>query len=451
MLSAQGEVEVLTVLLAVALATALVARALRFPYTLALALVGLVIGAFVPVPELQITPDVILFIFLPILLFEGAWNIEVSKLLANWLLIFLLAIPGLLIAVAIAAVGVHFGTGLPWLIALLIATIISPTDPIAVIALMRQLGMSSRLRTIIEGESLFNDGVGAASFVVTLDILAVTLAPGFSGFTRDRIITEALAAIWLFGGGILIGGVVGWLVSRLLRLIEDRLIETSVTLIVAYGVYLVAALLGASGILAVVVAGLILGSYGRRVGLSDASHQAVDNMWEVLSYVATSLLFLLLGVQLSHVAPSALLVIAWATVGVIVGRAVIVYGMVGLHNVLARLFARRHPYTRARGRPRAVPGAWNPILLLAGLRGALSITLALSLPPSTPYLPYIQGAVYGVTLITLLGQGVTLRFLLPRWPGMTAAQTTPPIPEKVEEAEKVEKAESPPALSEREG
>ncbi len=442
MLSTQGEVEVLTLLLAVALATALAARALRFPYTLALALVGLVIGVFVTLPELQLTPDVILFIFLPILLFEGAWNIEISKLLANWLLVLLLAVPGLLIAVAITAFGLHFGAGLSWLIALLVAAIISPTDPIAVIALMRQLGMSSRLRTIIEGESLFNDGVGAATFVVTLDLLAITLAPSFTGFSRDMAGAEARAAIWLFAGGVLIGGVVGWLVSRLLRLVEDRLIETSVTFIVAYGVYLVADLLGASGILAVVTAGLILGSYGRRVGLSDLSHEAVDNAWEFLSYVATSLLFLLLGVQLSHVALAALPIIAWATAGLIVGRAVIVYGMTGLHNAIARAVSRWRAHARARGRPRPTPPSWNPILLLSGLRGALSITLALSLPAYTPGLRQIQDAVYGVTLVTLLGQGVALRFLLPRWPGLSASQQPSRLPEK--EAE-------PETLSERDG
>ena len=434
MLSARVEVEVLTLLLAVGLATALVARALRFPYTLALALVGLAIGVLAPLPELQLTPDVILFIFLPILLFEGAWNIEVSKLLANWLMVFLLAAPGLLIAVAIAACGLRFGAGLPWLIALLIAAIISPTDPIAVIALLRRLGMSSRLRTVIEGESLFNDGVGAATFSVTLSLLAVTLAPGFSGFSREALVSEALAAVWLFAGGVLIGALLGWLISRLLRLIKDRLIETSVTIIAAYGVYVVADLVAASGILAVVMAGLILGSYGRRVGISDTSHEAVDNTWEALSYVATSLLFLLLGVQLSHVAPSALPIIAWATAGVIVGRAVIVYGMAGLHNAIARAVARPRAHTRARGRPMPIPGAWNPILLLSGLRGALSIALALSLPASTPYLEEIRGAVYGVILVTLLGQGVALRVLLPRWPGMSAAGATSQPGEKAAES-----------------
>jgi CPA1 family monovalent cation:H+ antiporter len=418
-LSPRGEIEELTILLAIALATALAARALRFPYTLALALVGLLLGV-APVPSPGLNPDVVLFIFLPILLFEGAWNVEVSKLLANWLLVLLLAAPGLLIAVAIAALGLHWGAGLPWLVALLIGAIISPTDPIAVIALMRQLHMSSRLRTIIEGESLFNDGMGAATYTITLSLIAMTLAPGYNGFTGVEIEQEILGALWLFIGGILIGGAAGWLVSRLLRLIEDRLIETAITFIVAYGVYLLADLVNASGILAVVVAGLILGSYGRRVGISRAAHEAVDTTWEFLSYAATSLLFLLLGVELSRVTPSGAAIIAWATLSVIVGRAALVYGMTALNNAIARVVARRRGHGRIRGRPVATPPNWNPILLLSGLRGALSIVLALSLPASTPHVAEVRYAVYGVVLITLLGQGIALRFLLPHWPGAQA-------------------------------
>ncbi|HEX9037519.1 MAG TPA: sodium:proton antiporter [Ktedonobacterales bacterium] len=414
--STRGEIEELTLLLAIALATALAARALRFPYTLALALVGLLLGALAPLPGLGLDPDVTLLIFLPILLFEGAWNVEVSRLLANWLIVLLLAVPGLLVSIAIAAAALRYFAGLPWLIALLIGAIISPTDPIAVIALMRKLGLSARLRTIIEGESLFNDGMGAAMFSITLNLVAMSLAPGFVGHTSGAVLSEVLAAAWLFTGGILIGAVAGWLASRLLRLIEDPLIETVITFIVAYGVYLLTDLARASGILAVVVAGLIVGSYGRRVGISSSAHETVNTVWEFLSYLATSLLFLLLGIQLSRITPSAFAVIAWATAGVFAGRAALVYGAVALQNAIARALVRRRAHLPARGRPLSLPNSWRPILLLSGLRGALSIALALSLPASTPHLPEIQDAVYGVTLVTLLGQGIALRFLLPRWP-----------------------------------
>jgi CPA1 family monovalent cation:H+ antiporter len=355
------------------------------------------------------------------LLFEGAWNVEVSRLLADWPLVLLLAVPGLLVAVAIAALGLHWGAGLPWLVALLLSTIISPTDPVAVIALMRQLGMSSRLRTIIEGESLFNDGMATATFIITLDLLAMTFASNFHGFTGGQIDQELVRALWLFLGGVLLGGLAGWLVSRFLRHIEDRLIETAITFITAYGVYLAADLAHASGILAVVVAGLILGSYGRQVGISHTAHEAVDSVWEFLSYVATSLLFLLLGVELSRVTSAGLAVIFWATISVIVGRAILVYGATALNNAFAVWAARRPNTAWTPVRPVTTPSAWPPILLLSGLRGALSIVLVLSLPASTPHLAEVQDAVYGVTLVTLLGQGIALRFLLPRWPGVQAA------------------------------
>src|SRR6185312_7878436 len=167
------QVERLVLLLIVSLVVALIARQLRFPYTLALVLVGLVLGLLPFVPSVKFDPDVVLLIFIPALLFEGAWNVSVSVLLKNWLAILLLAVPGLLISLIVAAAALHFGGGLTWLEALLLGAIISPTDPVAVVALFRRLGMGERMRTIIEGESLFNDGVGAAVYTIVLGLLLV--------------------------------------------------------------------------------------------------------------------------------------------------------------------------------------------------------------------------------------------------------------------------------------
>lgn len=417
-MSAQVGVETLTALLAVALLVALVARRLRFPYTLALAIVGLALGLSHLAPTVELQPEVVLFIFLPALLFEGAWNIEMPALLANWFIILLLAVPGLLIAVAVAALTLTLGAGLSPLDALLLSAIISPTDPIAVIALLRKLGLSSRLRTIIEGESLFNDGVGAVTFTITLSILLISLQAGAT-ITATQARDIALQGAWLFIGGPLIGLALGYLVSRALRHIEDRLIETVATFITAYGVYLLADLAHTSGLLAVVMAGLMLGSYGRRVGISDSAREPVDNVWDFISYVATSLLFLLLGVQLGGALTGrALTPTLWATLGVLVGRAIIVYGTLLPYNAFARWYARRRRGVPARGRPAPVLGSWRPLIVLSGLRGALSIALALSLPPTLPNRDLLSGVVYGVVLITLLGQGIGMRVLLPRWPGV---------------------------------
>lgn len=424
--STEVAVETLTLLAGLALVVALVARGLRFPYTLALAMVGLALGALHALPTVTLQPGVALFIFLPILLFEGAWNMEMSALLANWLLVLLLAGPGLLVAVAVAALALHLGAGFTPLVALLISAIISPTDPIAVIALLRKLGMSSRLRVIIEGESLFNDGVGAAAFTITLALLLVTL-PGGGGSGAATVSASqawglALRAVWLIVGGPLIGLALGFLVTRALRHIEDRLIETAATFITAYGVYTLAQLAQTSGLLAVVMAGLLLGGYGRRVGISAAAREPVENVWEFASYAVTSLLFLLLGLQIGHALagqPLAPILQAtlWATLGVVVGRAVIVYGTILPYNALARWLGARRRGHPARGRPGPVPGTWRPLILLSGLRGALSIALALSLPETLPQRGLIQSVVYGVVLVTLLGQGVAMRVLLPRWPG----------------------------------
>ncbi|HEX8034088.1 MAG TPA: sodium:proton antiporter [Ktedonobacterales bacterium] len=398
------------------LAVALLANRLRFPYTLALVLAGLVLGIFHVHLDLALGPNIVLFIFLPALLFEGAWNIDTSALRANWQAIALLAGPGLVISLAVTAGIVHWGTGLPWLVALLLGAIVSPTDPVAVIGLLRQLGMPERLRVIIEGESLFNDGVGAVAFELTLGVLLLSLGDtgSLAGFS---IATIVLKGLWLLLGGVLIGAAIGYVVSHMVAAIDDPLLETTVTFSVAYGSYTVAVLLGTSGLLAVVAAGLIMGSYGRRVGMSERTLETVDHVWEFTGYLANSLLFLLLGVSIGAMSlVSTLLVIGWAVLGVVVGRAFMIFVLLRLHDYYIRWLGhreRKHP--KAVGRL-PVFRVWRPLLLFAGLRGALSIALVLSLPDSLPYQSILKPAVYGVVLVTLVGQGIGLHFLLPHWP-----------------------------------
>src|SRR6266699_2724928 len=169
------QVRFLILLLIVTLIVALLSRRLRIPYTLLLVIIGCVVGLLPFLPNVHIDPNLVLYVFIPALLFEGAWNAEIDRLEADWLPIILLAIPGMVLSLLVVAVALHFGIGLAWLLALLVGAIVAPTDPVAVIALFQQLGVPDRLRTLVEGESIFNDGTGGAAYDLVLAVLLPTL------------------------------------------------------------------------------------------------------------------------------------------------------------------------------------------------------------------------------------------------------------------------------------
>lgn len=424
----EQQVELVVLLLVITLFVALISRPLRLPYTLILVVVGLLIGVLPILSQVYFDPNTVLFLFLPALLFEGAWNVDVKLLLADWLPALLLAVPGLLLSVFIVAALVHLGIGLSWLLALLLGAMVAPTDTVAVLSLLRKMGLSERLRAIVEGESLFNDGVAAAVFEIVLAFLlpiADLVIPGNTSFWAI-----AIDALWLMFGGLALGLLVGWLVAQLLRVVDDFLIEMTITFCVAYGVYLLGVTLHTSGLLAVVGAGLVMGSYGRRKSMSQRTREATQDIWEFIGYLANSLLFLLLGVQLgaSHylrAIPGAL----WALLGVVVGRVLTIYLFVPLHDAIASQAARKA--SQQRGvipTPRHIPHTWRPLLVFSGLRGALSIALVLSLPTAMAQRNLLEGIVYGVVLVTLLGQGMGLFVLLPRWQKEASEEESAPIP-----------------------
>jgi Na+:H+ antiporter len=206
--------------------------------------------------------------------------------------------------------------------------------------------------------------------------------------------------------------------------VDDYLIETALTFSVAYGVYLLAETLGTSGLLGVVGAGLVLGSYGRRTGMSERTREVVDDVWEFAGYLANSLLFLLLGVQIGGAdLLRALGPILWAVLAVIGGRAVMVFLTFTLHDALVRWRGGR---SGGGGSQTPVPRQWRPLILLSGLRGALSLALVLSLPTEIPQLEQLRLVTYGVVLVTLVGQGLGMRFLLPHWPNVEAGGEAQP-------------------------
>jgi CPA1 family monovalent cation:H+ antiporter len=415
------QVRLLILLLIVTLIVALLSRRLRVPYTLLLVIIGFIVGLLPFLPQEHIDPNLVLYVFIPALLFEGAWNAELDRLEADWLPIILLIFPGMVLSLLVVAIALHFGIGLTWLLALLVGTIVAPTDPVAVIALFQQLGVPDRLRTLVEGESIFNDGTGGAAYELVLAVLLPTLglaeASGNPSFLNTPVLGIVGEVLWLIFGGLLLGFAVGRLVSHLLRRIDDRLVVITITIAVAYGMYLLGTALHTSGLLSVVGAGLVMGSYGRKNAMSPRTIESADDVWEFIDYLANSLLFLLLGFELALTnLVQSFPGIFFGVLGAVIGRVLMIYAFISLQDFLARWWAHRTSGRRTRlPRPRPVPPAWRPVMALSGLRGALSLALVLGLPEALAQRNLLTDIVYGIILVTLLGQGLTLRVLLPRW------------------------------------
>lgn len=402
-------VRLLVLLLLIALVVILVARRLAVPYTLGLVVVGLFIGIFGLLPGARLTPDLVLFVFLPALLFQGAWEMETAYLRAHWRAVFLLAGPGVLLSLLIIAVPLHFLMGIDWLPSLLLAAILSPTDPVAVLGLFRQLKVDTGLSTIIEGESLFNDGMAGSLYATFLAFVLLSMqgtAPTGAQAWLDGVLDFLLEA----GGGALIGLGFGFLVSRLVRLIDEPLIEITITIVTAYGVYLLADALHTSGILAVILAALLFGSYGRSTGMSVHTQEAVDTFWEALAFLANALIFLLVGAQLSlndiligGTRLPLLMTALLALLTVLLARLVLVLCLLVLNRPL-RLGIER---------------PWRVLIFWSGLRGALSLALVLALPLAVPDRDTLVFSTYAVVFFTLLVQGFSLRWVLRRLPSLT--------------------------------
>ena len=402
-------VRLLVLLLLLALLVIFITKPLAVPYTLGLVIVGLAISFFIPESQVRLTPDLVLFVFLPALLFEGAWSISVTQLRQNWVPIFLLAVPGLLIELVLIALPLHFFIHLSWDDAFLLSAILSPTDPVAVLGLFRQLNVNVQLSNIIEGESLFNDGVAGALYQVFLAIVLLDVQ-----HQQASVVQLWLTGLGVFvmeaGGGVVIGGVCGFLVSRLVKGIDDPLIETTITLVTAYGVYLMADFLHTSGILAVIVAGLVVGSYGRRVGMAERTRDAVDNFWSMAAFLANALLFLLVGVQVN---PARFFQFG-DNVTLLVTAGLVIVAVLVARFVMVLLLPRRAPGIGISQRP------WRFLIFWSGLRGALSLALVLALPLEVPDRSSLVFATYVVVLFTLLVQGLSLRWILKGLPSVMA-------------------------------
>lgn len=382
------ETLVIELLLVVSL-VAIFVRRLRIPYTVALVLVGLLI-AFQQTPQVSLTPELILVLFVPPLVFEAAFHLNLSDLQRELSNILLLAVPGVIVTTLVVGGIVAWGTPLGLPIALVFGALIAATDPVAVVALFRSLGIPKRLLVLVEGESLLNDGTAIVLFNI---VLAVALTGHFDalGGVTDFIRIAA--------GGTIIGLVLGWLISRIIERIDDYLIETTLTTVLAFGSYLLADRLSFSGVLAVVAAGLVNGNLSSR-GMSPTTRIVLFNFWEYTAFLANSLVFLLIGLQMNIPALlAAWQPILWAIAGVLLARVIVVYGFGWIMNHFAE----------------PVSTKWQHVLTWGGQRGAISLALVLSLPLALgPDRERLRLMAFGVVLFTLLVQGTTMNPLLRR-------------------------------------
>lgn len=354
-------------------------RARILPYPVVLAGAGVVVG-LLPGEQLpHIGADVILLPFVPGLVFEAALTLDGPELRRRLMPVGLLATAGVALTVLLIGTLTHLALGFSWAAGMLLGAILAATDPIAVVTLLRRLKAPAGLAAILEGESLFNDGTGVAVFSA---VLATVVAgqPSFGG--------AVVRFVEIAAGGAVIGLVVGFLGVALMRAAEDAPLEILATLVIAYGSYLAADIIHASGIVAVVAAGVVIARYGSATGKLHGTQ--LLGFWNLLAFVLNAILFILVGAALpaSKLLPVAGLVVV-AFVIMLVTRAVPVYGLLGAVDPRAR----------------AIPWRWRHLTFWAGLRGALSVALALSVADIAQVDKRVSIVAYGVVLLSLLLQG----------------------------------------------
>jgi CPA1 family monovalent cation:H+ antiporter len=378
----------LGLILLVASIVAMISRRMRLPYSVGLVAAGIVL-ALLPIGiGIPITPDGIYTVLLPPLIFEAALQIRWPPFRRELPVVLVLAFFGVAIAAAVVAAGMHILVGWGWLGAALFGCLIAATDPVSVIAAFKEMKVEPRLNLLVEAESLLNDGTAAVGF---------TMLVALAGGAAVEPVSIASLLLWKVIGGVIIGGGLAGGLLLLAGRTEDHLVEITLTTIIAYGAFLIAERFEASGVLASLTAGMIVGNIGAKGYISRSGREHVFSFWEYAAFLANSLVFILIGLHEAHHAHGLLSqVVVFAIALVLVGRVAAVYPLCAAFSWSAL----------------AISQSYQHILVWGGLRGALALALALALPENLAERNDIIVAAFAVVAFSIFVQGLTMSPLI---------------------------------------
>ncbi|NUP11828.1 MAG: sodium:proton antiporter [Polyangiaceae bacterium] len=382
------QLESLMLALAVGSSAAIGAKRIGVPYNVALVLVGLVLVFVDVLPTAALDPNLVLLVFLPILVFEGALFADADHLRRASRPILILAIPGVVLSLLGTAAFATWILDLPFIVALLLGALLAITDTVSVLLAFRSVRVPHRLAAIMEGESLFNDGTA----LVLVSLCAVVVTTG--NFVPSTTLRSLLVAI--VGGG-LVGGAFAAIGAAVLRRTPDHLTSILASVVLVFATSLLAERVHASPVIAVVVAGLYIGNAARKA-LEPSRVLALQGFWETIGFSVNVILFLLVGMQIH----AELLLeegasIALALIALHGGRAVAVYGSFAVLRV---------------GWKEVIPLRWQHVMVFGNIKGALSMAAVLALPVEVPYRSRLITIVFGITFVTLVMQALPFKRFL---------------------------------------
>jgi CPA1 family monovalent cation:H+ antiporter len=384
-------------LLAISVTVIGISKLIKQPYSIALVLVGLFLGATeIPIIEAaeqfitqsNVFQAIIISLFLPILLGDATMKLPFSHLYERKKPILALALGGTLLSFVLIGFGAYSLMGLPLVVAFTFAALMSATDPISVLSIFKTLGVPSRLSTTIEGESLFNDGIAVVLFQISTVYLITYIEMGWAGVGSGILLFLKFAL-----GGVLIGLLLGWIFSQIIRIFDDYPLEIAFSALLFFGAFFIAEHFHVSGVIAVVIGGLVFGSYGAKIGMSETTHTNIHSFWDTITLIANSLIFLMVGLEIRQID--------------LTGR----WGIIVLSVILV-LISRTLAIYISTAFVKELSSKDKILLNWGGLKGSLSIALALSLPTSFAGRDDVLLLTFCVVLFSLLVQGLSIQPLV---------------------------------------